>query len=95
MGVFYPVMRVKISFAKVMTIPPARVRKPLDRWDGSWDWRERPTWTIPQPSRIRPTARIRPKMNYDKMLTTSRGSSAAKAVMEQQPSRAAAITSVQ
>ena len=26
-----PVMSVRISFAKVMTMPPARVRKPLER----------------------------------------------------------------
>ena len=34
---YQPVIRVRISFAKVMMIPPARVRKPLERWDGSWD----------------------------------------------------------
>lgn len=38
-----PVIRVRISLEKVITIPPARVRKPLDRWEGSWLWRERPT----------------------------------------------------
>jgi len=48
-----PTMRLRISFAKVMTTPPARVRKPLERWLGSWDWKLRPTCTMPQPSRIR------------------------------------------
>ena len=38
-----PVIRVRISLEKVITMPPARVRKPLDRWEGSWLWRERPT----------------------------------------------------
>ena len=42
-----PVMRVRISFVKVITMPPAMVRIPLERWEGSWDWRERPTWRMP------------------------------------------------
>lgn len=29
--------------AKVITRPPARVRKPCERWEGSWLWKERPT----------------------------------------------------
>ena len=32
-----------LSLAKVMTIPPARVRNPWERWLGSWDWKLRPT----------------------------------------------------
>lgn len=42
-GSYAPVIRVKISFAKVIITPPAKVRKPLERWEGSWLWRERPT----------------------------------------------------
>ena len=45
-------IRVKISFAKVMTTPPARVRKPFALWDGSWDLRERPICTIPKYSTV-------------------------------------------
>ena len=66
--------------AKVMMTPPARVRKPLERWLGSWDWKLRPTCTMPQPSRIRPTARMRPKIKSLRLLTTVMGSPAAKAV---------------
>lgn len=68
-----PVIRVSISLVKVMIMPPARVRNPLDRWLGSWLWRESPTWTIPQPSRIIPTARMRPKIKSDSLLMTVRG----------------------
>lgn len=59
---------------KVMMMPPARVRKPLERWLGSWDWRDRPTCTMPQPNRIRPMARIKLKMNSLRLFTTVRGS---------------------
>lgn len=37
MPYYQPVIRVRISLAKVMITPPARVKKPLERWDGSWD----------------------------------------------------------
>lgn len=72
-----PVIRVRISLVKVITMPPAMVRMPLERWEGSWDWRDRPTCRIPYPSRMRPTARMREKIKSDRLLTTARGSSAA------------------
>ena len=43
----YPVIKVRISLVKVMTMPPAMVRMPLERWEGSWDWKDRPTWRMP------------------------------------------------
>ncbi len=44
-----------------------------------------PTCTTPQPSRIIPMARIREKMNVERLFTTPRGSPlAAKAVVERQ-----------
>ena len=52
------VMRSRISLAKVITRPPASVRKPWLRWLGSWLCKDRPTCTMPHPSRISPTARI-------------------------------------
>lgn len=36
-----------LSLVKVITMPPAMVRIPLERWEGSWDWRERPTCKMP------------------------------------------------
>ena len=77
-------MRSRISLAKVTTRPPARVRNPWERWLGSWDWKERPTWTTPQPRRMRPMARIREKMKEDRLFTTPSGSFAARAVVERQ-----------
>ena len=38
-----PVMRSRICFVNTIMIPPAMVRMPLDRWEGSWDWKDRPT----------------------------------------------------
>ena len=76
-----PVIRVKISFAKVMMTPPARVKNPLERWLGSWDCKDNPTCTMPQPSRINPTARIKPKMKSDRLLMTASGSLAAYTVV--------------
>ena len=70
-------IRSKISFAKVMMIPPASVRNPFALWLGSWLFKDRPTCTIPNPSRIRPMARIREKINVDRLLTTVSGSPAA------------------
>ena len=32
--IFYPVIRLRISFVNVITTPPARVRNPLERCDG-------------------------------------------------------------
>ena len=70
--------------AKVITSPPAKVRKPCERWEGSWLWKERPTCTTPQPKRMRPMARIREKIKSDRLFTTPNGSLAAKAGMEKQ-----------
>ena len=81
-----PVMSVRISLANVITTPPAKVRKPLARWLGSWLFRERPICTTPKPSRIIPMARIRPKMKSLRLLITVNGSLAAKAVVVQQHS---------
>ena len=65
--------------------PPAKVRNPCERWEGSWLWKDRPTCTTPQPSKIIPMARIREKMNVERLFTTPRGSlPAAKAVVERQ-----------
>lgn len=83
-------IRVRISFANVMITPPARVKKPLARWEGSWDFSDRPICTIPKPSRIRPMARIRPKMKSLRLFTTVMGSFAAKAVVQRENSRAKA-----
>lgn len=77
----YPTIKSSISFAKVITIPPASVRKPLALWEGSWDWKESPTCTIPQPSMIIPIARIIPKIKVDKLLMTVSGSPSAKAII--------------
>ena len=74
-------MRVKISFAKVITTPPASVRKPFALWDGSWDFSDKPTCTMPKPSIIIPTALIRPKIKFDRLFTTAIGALAAKAVV--------------
>ena len=48
----------RISRAKVITSPPASVKKPWLLWLGSWLWKDKPTCTTPQPSRIIPTARM-------------------------------------
>ena len=56
------------------------------RWEGSWLLRDRPSWRTPKPSRIIPTARIRPKMKSLRLLITVNGSLAAKAVVVQQHS---------
>lgn len=70
----YPTMIFNISLANVMTIPPATVIKPLALWDGSCDLRDKPTCTIPKPSRIIPSALTMPNMKFEKLLTTVSGS---------------------
>src|SRR5665648_598586 len=65
-----PVMRFRISFAKVITTPPARVIKPFALCDGSWDLRDRPICTIPKPKRNNPVGRNSPKMKSDRLLIT-------------------------
>ena len=59
--------------------------KALERWEGSWLWKERPTCTTPQPNKIRPMARIREKMKVERLFTTVSGSLAAKTVVDRQP----------
>ena len=66
-----------------MITPPAKVRKPFALWDGSCDFSERPICTIPNPKRIIPIARISPKINSYRLLTTARGSFEANTVMLQ------------
>ena len=43
-------------------IEPNRHRKPWVRWLASWDWMDIPTWTMPQPSTITPTALMMEKI---------------------------------
>ena len=57
--------------------PPASVRNPLALWLGSWLFKLNPTCTTPNPSKIRPMARIREKIKVDRLLMTARGSPAA------------------
>ena len=71
------VISVRISLVNVMTIPPATVRMPFARCDGSCDLRDRPTCKMPKPSRIKPTARIREKIKSLRLLTTASGSPSA------------------
>ncbi len=54
---------------------------PLARALGSWDLSDIPTCRMPNASRMMPMARIRPKMNSLRLLTTSSGSSVAKATV--------------
>lgn len=74
----YPVISVRISLVNVIITPPARVRNPFARCEGSWLLRERPTCMMPRPSRIRPIALIRLKMKSDRLFTTVIGFPAAK-----------------
>ena len=57
-----------------MMIPPATVKNPLALCDGSWLFKDKPTCTTPKPNRIIPMARINPKINSLKLLTTVSGS---------------------
>ena len=57
--------------------PPASVRNPLALWLGSWLFKLKPTCTTPNPSQIKPMARIREKIKVDRLLMTDRGSPAA------------------
>lgn len=74
---YQPVISVRISLVNVMTIPPATVRMPFARWDGSCDLRDKPTCKMPNPSRIKPTARMSEKMKSLRLLTTASGSPSA------------------
>ena len=60
--------------AEMMITPPAKVKKPFALCEGSWLLREIPICTIPQPSRIIPTARIRPKIKVERLSITVSGS---------------------
>lgn len=44
--------------AKVIITPPASVKKPLARCDGSLDFKESPICTIPNPNKIIPFAAL-------------------------------------
>lgn len=93
-------MRLRISFAKVMMTPPARVRKPLALCDGSCDLSERPICTTPKPVRISPTALISPKIKVERLLIAVSAlpplSSAANAVtVKQHTASTVAITIIQ
>ena len=78
----YPVIIFNISFVNVIMIPPARVRNPLARCDGSWLLRDSPTCMMPSPSSIRPIALIRLKIKFERLFTTDIGSPAAKHVLQ-------------
>ena len=56
---------------------------------------ERPTCTIPKPSKIIPIARISPKIKSDRLLTTVSGSFAANAVVVIPSANAPTMTIVQ
>ena len=58
-------------------MPPASVKNPLARCDGSWLFSDNPTCTIPNASSMMPIARINPNMNSERLLTTVIGSSSA------------------
>ena len=73
-------MSVRISLLNVMTIPPATVSIPFALWEGSWLLRDKPICKMPKPRRIIPTARMREKIKSERLLTTVKGSSAARAV---------------
>ena len=49
--------------------PPASVRNPLALWLGSWLFKLKPTCTTPNPSKIKPMARIREKIKVDSIDT--------------------------
>ena len=67
--------------ANVIITPPASVRNPFALWLGSWLFKDRPTCTTPNPSKIKPIARIREKIKVDRLLITDNGSPAANAVV--------------
>jgi len=58
----------------VIMMPPASVKKPFARCDGSCDFSDIPTCTIPKPSIISPIARISPNIKSLKLFTTPTGS---------------------
>ncbi len=64
-------INARISRAKVITSPPASVRKPWLLWLGSWLWKDKPTCTTPQPSRITPTARMRENTKVGQIVNNS------------------------
>ena len=77
----YAMIRSRISSANVMITPPASVRNPFALWLGSWLFKDSPTCTTPNPSKIKPIARIREKIKVDRLLITDNGSPAANAVV--------------
>ena len=68
---------ILLGFGIVQVGLSLKSHDPFALWLGSWLFRDRPTCTIPNPSRIRPMARIREKINVDRLLTTVSGSPAA------------------
>ncbi len=44
------------------------------RWLASWDWMDIPTWTMPQPSTITPTALMMEKIKSERLFTMDSGS---------------------
>ena len=64
----------KISFAKAIIKPPKKVRKPPERWEGSWDCRLMPICTTPQPNKIMPIALIAEKTKSERLLIAVKGS---------------------
>ena len=77
----YAIIKSRISLANVIITPPASVRNPFALWLGSWLFKDRPTCTTPNPSKIKPIARIREKIKVDRLLITDSGSPAANAVV--------------
>ena len=77
----YAIIKSRISLANVIITPPASVRNPFALWLGSWLFKDRPTCTTPNPSKIKPIARIREKIKVDRLLITDNGSPAANAVV--------------
>ena len=74
----YTMIKSKISFAKVMMTPPAKVKNPFALWLGSCDFKDKPICTTPNPNKIKPIARIKEKIKSDKLFTTANGSPAAR-----------------
>lgn len=92
---FYVYFKIKsrISFANAIISPPKKVRKPVLRWEGSWDCRLMPICTTPQPSRITPMALMAANTKVERLLIAVRGSSpAAKAGVQTVQHSKSAVT---
>ena len=71
-------IRVRISFAKSNNHAACKGQKAVRPLGRVVDFNDKPTCTMPKPSIIIPTALIRPKIKFDRLLTTAIGSLAAK-----------------